>query len=212
MPKLRDLTNRRFGMLVVVRIAYRRNRIIHWECKCDCGKMSTPSGRNLVRGLTKSCGCNKYGHNNLRHGLSNTAEYRAWKSMKGRCCNPLDKRYHRYGGRGICLAPEWLDDFEAFLSDVGPRPSPKHSIDRIDNDGHYEPGNVKWSTPVEQNRNRSTNKVLEVFGLRKTAAEWALEIGISTQHLIARLRNGWAVEDAVSLGLGTKKPPPGRGF
>ncbi len=93
----------------------------------------------------------------LSHGMVRSPEYSSWCAMKARCLNPNTTRFEQWGGRGIKICPQWVNSFENFYADVGPRPTPKHSIDRIDNDGNYEPGNVRWATPKEQNNNKRTN-------------------------------------------------------
>lgn len=125
------------------------------------------AGDQLRSGKTKSCGCRiaeknaelRGTHLNARKG-QRTTEYQIWESIKKRCLNPRNRAYARYGGRGISICDRWRDDFQAFLSDVGARPSLEHSIDRIDNDGHYEPGNVRWATKSEQARNRRDEHIL----------------------------------------------------
>ena len=145
-----DLTGQKFGKLILIEkivIKYRT----YYKCKCDCGNELVVSHSNLQSGNTKSCGCLRKEivlANRFKHGCSGyseTKEYRAWKDMKTRCYNPNYIRYNCYGGRGIKVCEIWLNDFQAFLDDVGFAPSPDHSIDRIDNDGHYEPGNVRWA-------------------------------------------------------------------
>jgi hypothetical protein len=114
-------------------------------------------GTSLRSGKSQSCGCAVREisvRTNTVHGMSYTAEHRLWSSMKERCYNPRRKDYVNYGGRGITVCERWRDSFAAFYEDVGPRPSPNLSIDRIDNDGNYEPGNVRWATRSEQNKNR----------------------------------------------------------
>lgn len=130
-----------------------------------------------------------------QHGMDKTPEARVCRGAKNRCQNSNNKSYGRYGGRGI----EWrFDSFLHFFETVGPRPSPKHSLDRIDNNGHYEPGNVRWSTTYEQGRNRSTNHILTFNGSKKTIAEWAIAMGIPHKTLRERIRRGWTVDRALT--------------
>ena len=134
-----------------------------------------------------------------RHGYARsgkTAEYRAWEQMGARCASTDAHKRKSYPDRGIVVCPEWRT-FEVFLSHVGPRPSPEHSLDRINNDGNYEPGNVRWATRKEQARNKSSSRFVEAYGVKKTLAEWA-EISGHDQSLIAyRLRRGMRPEDAL---------------
>lgn len=149
----------RFGRLTVVGLSSRRNQgQACWECRCDCGNLTTVISGNLRRGITKSCGClyrefHKSG-SQLVHGGSRkkhrTPEYRAWINMRQRCYDPKHISYKYYGALGVTVAPEWHRDFPAFLTHVGPRPTPKHSIDRINPWGNYEPGNIRWATKREQ--------------------------------------------------------------
>lgn len=142
-------------------------------------------------------------HPNATHGLTESPEYRSWCSMKARCCNPRNPSYARYGGRGITVCPRWLDSFENFLADVGNRPGPKYTIDRFpNNDGNYEPGNVRWATAQEQSRNRRSNRVIEFGGASRTVAEWADVLGVRYFTLVQRIkRNGYEV------ALALPKPP-----
>lgn len=121
---------------------------------------------------------------------SKLPEYMAWVLMKKRCYNKKFNRYHRYGGRGISVASEWLNDFDRFLSDMGPRPTPEHSLDRIDNDGNYEPSNCRWATDKDQNRNTSASRIIEFNGERKSLAEWAERYGLKQRTLLSRLDRG----------------------
>ena len=158
MPNLINLAGKRYGRIVVIARDGTANSDAAWLCQCDCGNHKRIKGAALRAGLTTSCGC--YRRQNLlsqvtKHGGVGTAEYRAWKGMKTRCTNPKEPGWKYYGGRGIRVCDRWLNSFEAFLADVGPRPSPQHSIDRYpDNDGNYEPSNVRRATQAEQSQNR----------------------------------------------------------
>lgn len=162
-----NLAGRRFGMLLVLFYCGQDavgNKI--WKCECDCSQTKFLRAGNLKSGHTTSCGCVK---NKLiaarvkKHGKTYTAEYNSWCSLKGRCENPKNSRFRRYGGRGITVCKRWIKSFANFLKDMGERPSPKHSIDRMDNDGHYKPSNCRWATAKEQANNRSTNSVKRVL-------------------------------------------------
>jgi hypothetical protein len=146
----------------------------------------------------------KHGHR--QHGF--TKEYRAWTNMRTRCNYPGHIRYHRYGGRGIKVYEEWdkpLSGFEAFLAYIGAAPSPRHTVGRIDSDGHYEPGNVEWQTTKKQGNNTSRNLLLTAFGKTQTAREWAEELGISYTMLVQRKRIlGWS--DIDTLTQPNKRP------
>lgn len=138
----------------------------------------------------------------IKHGMDGTAEYRAWINIKSRCLVPTDANYYRYGARGITIAPEWRDDFAAFYEHVGARPGPGYSIDRIDNNGDYAPGNIRWATAREQASNRRSNRFLSFGGRTQTVAQWAREIGITRQGLRRRLDvQLMTVEDALTAPL-----------
>lgn len=183
-------------------------------CRCDCGTEKHVWGHSLVaRRPTRSCGClrrercadsarrrfTKHGHNRSRkNGNRATKEYRAWSAMIRRCIYPSMQDYPRYGGRGTTVCDRWRKSFEAFLADVGPAPSDRHTLDRKDNDGHYEPGNVRWATTAEQSRNMRTNRFITAFGRTLIANDWAKETGINRQTILARLARGVPAEEALT--------------
>ena len=159
-----ELSGQRFGRLTVLRLDRRRDAAgkSQWNCRCDCGTETTVKGRHLMSGHTVSCGCLRVetaGNAFRKHGKRFTPEYNSWSHMRRRCNEPSNKNYDDYGGRGIKVCREWDSSFEAFFAAVGPKPSPQHSIDRYpDNDGHYEPGNVRWATKAEQANNKQRSK------------------------------------------------------
>ena len=164
MRPLPDLTGQRFGRFVVLERAENDTRgRARWLCRCDCGTVKIKWPHDLTSAAMKSCGCwhlercargipsRRHGH---VFGRRKSAEYAAWQNMLRRCLEPHHKHYRHYGGRGITVIQAWRDSFEAFLDDVGLKPSPALSLDRIDNDGPYAPGNVRWATKSEQRRNQ----------------------------------------------------------
>lgn len=179
------------------------------KCLCDCGEIITKELPDVRNGHTKSCGClrkeatakNKTGNRfklknkeRLTHGKTYTPEFYVWSSIKVRCMNPHSKAFKNYGGRGITVCDKWLHSFEAFLGDLGERPSPKHQIDRIDNDGNYCPENCRWSLVVENNNNKRTSKLITFNNRTLSRAEWEREIGLSRGMIRSRLIVGWTIE------------------
>jgi len=180
----------KYGRLLVIKeIGRNKHGKKMYECLCDCGNTINSLGVYLRNGDTKSCGC--YGQDMrkksvLKHGQSHNKlcdEYQIWKAIRQRCLNPKHASYWRYGGRGIFICERW-NDFSNFLADMGKRPSKGHSIDRIDNNGNYEPKNCRWATVNEQSRNKKNNRWYEYDGLKMILEDWASFWGIdqSTLH------------------------------
>lgn len=175
-------------------------------CRCDCGTEKVVATKTLRSGKSRSCGCQRRDLNpNLSHGGSYSPEYRAWRHMINRCTNPKVPCYERYGGRGIGVCERWRHDFAAFLTDVGPRPSPDHTLGRIDNDGNYEPGNVRWETWSEQSRNRSNTTRIEANGETLTTSEWSERTGVPIALIHSRIRLGWEPARAVTTPVNSNR-------
>lgn len=190
----RELIGKRFGRLVIDAISKAAGEHARAHCKCDCGNRSEARLAHIKSGATKSCGC---GQANTTHGMSGSPEYMSWLSMVSRCTNPKDASFHRYGGRGIKVCQEWVDNFSAFYSHIGDRPT-GHTLDRIDNNKDYEPGNVRWSTIHQQNRNTRRNLYIEYDGQRLVVADWAKKLGIPQATILYRLRNNKPISDVLS--------------
>lgn len=156
--KLNDLTNQKFGRLTVLeRAKNNKTGQAYWFCSCECGKEKTVRGSHLTGGASTSCGC-KTLEATTKHGKCRSVEYRAYYNMIKRCEYVNDNRYEDYGGRGIRVCPEWRASFEKFFEDMGPRPSNRYSIDRIDVNGNYEPTNCRWASIETQERNKRVRR------------------------------------------------------
>jgi hypothetical protein len=196
----------RFGrLLVVARVESDKNGNSRWLCKCDCGNESTPLGQSLRSGATTSCGCAAIEKASAaaKHGASGTREYKAWHAMVQRCTNPKHHKWHRYGGRGITVCARWLS-YEAFLEDMGPRP-PGMTIDRRENDGHYEPGNCRWATPMQQANNREITTFVNVGGEVMSTTEASSRLGPNRSTVGRRIRDGWNPDNAASAPLNSRR-------
>ena len=188
-----DLTGLRFGRLLVIRRGANNGRHVMWEVACDCGQTKRVRGNRLERGTTRSCGCLARELCSKRartHGRSHTPEHITWGSMIERCSNRRCRGYRNYGARGISVCERWKR-FEHFYADMGPRPSPSHSIDRIDPAGNYEPGNCRWATNDAQQTNKRTNVRIQFNGRELCVAEWSRVTGIPSSRIFYRISKKW---------------------
>ena len=201
MPKAIDVTNQKFGRLTGVERRGSKNKDTLWLFDCECGNQKIIRLDDVRSGRTKSCGCfnsENTGNRFRKHGLRQTHEYNVWCWMKARCYSPNTTGYVNYGGRGVYVCDKWMDNFAAFYADMGPRPSSKHSIDRIDNDGPYSLENCRWATRTDQNNNTRRNIKYSYDGCHLTISEWANKLGVDRTTIYWRLRHGWTMEKALS--------------
>jgi hypothetical protein len=171
-----------------------------WICKCSCGNEISVMWSHLTSGHTQSCGCFREEARKTisrTHGMAKTPEYNIWCAMRARVGNPNNRHFKHYGGRGIKVCEEWDKSFEKFFSDMGPRPTSRHTIERINTNGDYEPQNTKWDTYKNQQRNRRNNHIIEVDGVSKCLTEWADISGINWSTIRKRIVLGWEPKDAV---------------
>ena len=187
-----SLDGMRFGKLVVVRHAGHIGDRRACLCECDCGIFATVRVECLRGGITKSCGCIR----NLRvaalnktHGKSGTSELKSWSHAKSRVTNQNDKKYPYYGGRGITMCDEWINSAETFLQDMGRKPSPKHSLGRIDVNGNYSRANCRWETTSQQARARTDNVIVDVKGVSMVLKDACLLLGLNYKIASAKMKN-----------------------
>lgn len=195
-----DLRGMRFHRLIVLRWAG-RSRVLGrhlWLCLCDCGKKSIVQACHLKSGHTTSCGC-FFIERKTKHGMVGYPEYKTWISMVSRC-KKGDKNYRKYyGNRGITVCKHWQNSFESFFADMGFQPTPKHTLERLDNSKGYEPENVIWATMKQQARNKRTSHFLTFSGKTLTVTDWSIELGMNNPStLFGRLRLGWSIEKSIT--------------
>lgn len=199
----KNLAGQKFGRLTVIEhLGSSNDNQALWLCKCDCGNEKIVKGHNLIKGNTKSCGClkNEMSRERLKkHGKSRTRLYDIWIAIKQRCYNPKNDRYKSYGGRGITVCDEWLNDFQAFY-DWAMTNGYKDdlTIDRIDVNGNYEPSNCRWITNLQQQQNKRNSFIVEYKGRKITISQLARENNIKPNVLYGRIKNGWSIEKAVT--------------
>ena len=199
-----DLIGHRFGRLTVLQRAFSKpNKGIFWLCRCDCDSEATVLGSKLLNGHTRSCGCLRrnmmttHGHSGNGKNRKRSPTYQSWQNMISRCTQPSNPAFEHYKKRKITVCDQWRD-FKYFLADMGERPEGM-TLDRIDNNGNYEPKNCRWATKREQANNRITNNVFLYSGKEYTLADLARTTGTSKDTLRVRLvrPGGWTVKDAV---------------
>lgn len=207
MKPLIDLMGHRFERLLVVgRAKNTKTGGAQWVCRCDCGEERINTRSNLTKGRVRSCGCLRretsraVGLRRRKHGQAalETSEYKAWLSAIARCTNPRNANWKNYGARGIDVCQRWRDGFENFWADMGPKPSPRHSLDRIDVNGDYEPSNCRWADWDTQGNNRRTNHLVTVDGVQMTLAEAIRLKGQDSKRVRMRISLGWDVERALN--------------
>lgn len=201
MGRVKDITGQKFDRLTVIKYLYtsKYHKAV-WLCKCDCGNFYKANTGNLTSGNTKSCGCLVKEGNNKSHGKTNTKLYNVWCAMKQRCYYENDKRYKNYGGRGIAVCSEWLNDFMAFYKwsiDNGYRDN--LTIDRIDVDGNYEPNNCRWITMKQQLRNTTRNRYYTINSVTMCLKDWCEKYNLNYMKVYNRLKRGWNIERALEL-------------
>jgi hypothetical protein len=206
-PGAKITVGNRFGTWTVVEVGLwvsenkgrRRTRAV--LLRCDCGTLSKPTPVSELK--NRKC-CQRCNPRATTHGLTNSPTWNSWCNMRSRVQNPNHHQFKNYGGRGITMDPRW-ESFEQFLADMGSRPTPKHTLDRIDNDGPYAPENCHWATPAQQARNRRTNRLICHQGRTQTLSDWAHETGIHKHTIRGRLNRGWPVEKALTVAPGSIK-------
>lgn len=208
MAKRIDLTGRSFGRWLVESYCYtNKYRVSYWNVKCRCGNKKVVSGQVLKNKTSRSCGCLKSQMAKealTTHGLTGTPTYKTWKSMKGRCLNPSDQDYANYGGRGIQVCERWMS-FENFFADMGEK-NKELTLERVNNNGNYEPGNCVYATRMSQGNNKRNNNLLTFNNKTMTFSQWSRKTGINAGTLRSRIYDSkWGVEKALTSPVNKNK-------
>lgn len=197
-----NLTDQRFGMLTALRPGTSDGRKRKWHFRCDCGNTCEKVGADVTketkRGGTPNCGCASIALQSkarTTHGMTRHPAYAVWRSLSARCCNPRHAAWDNYGGRGIKVCSRWRTSFQNFWDDMGPSYQPGMDLDRINNDGHYEPLNCRWVDRREGNNNRRTNRLIKTPWGQMTISQAARKSGINATTLLYRIDNGWPTKD-----------------
>lgn len=198
-----DISERKFGRWTVVSFSHKVEKNKYWICQCDCGRRKTINYSNLKSGASSSCGClhkERARAASVTHGLSKHPAYKSWQHAKHRCFNKDDQHWDRYGGRGITMCPEWANSFESFWKDMGGTYKDGLTLERINFNGHYEPGNCKWATMSEQLRNTERSIFIETPWGLMNIADAADKLGISRVTMQNRFHSGMRGSDLLFQG------------
>lgn len=189
----------RFGKLIAVAFHHSSaNRSSYWLYSCDCGGEVIARNTHVRKGDVSSCGCIRR-ERFMKHDMSQTSLFVAWVNMRNRCYKEDNDMFALYGGRGITVCARWLESFQNFYDDMGDKPTDKHSLDRIDSNGNYEPNNCRWSTNHVQTRNRRSNRFYEFKGERLCLSDLAEKYGFKYACINKRLMLGWTIEKALTI-------------
>ena len=212
-----SLVGRKINRLTLTHVIEKRdshNELLA-EFYCECGRSKTARLSNVFNGNVTSCGCkraeNAFKNGVVIHGYSRvnarTPDYLCWDAMKSRCINSRSANYVNYGARGISVCDRWLGSFGFlnFISDMGSRPSPRHSLDRINNDGNYEPSNCRWATTRQQARNKRTARIVEFNGESLPIVEWSERTGLKYDIIHNRISSGWSPSDALTTPVNGRR-------
>lgn len=215
-----DLTGQQFNRLKVIRRAPNRGKQTYWLCECQCENKTLKEvrGADLKNGTTKSCGCWKKEVDMQKikefnksigyeeHGMSDSRIYSIWLDMNRRCADENRERFKDYGGKGIEVCNSWKNSFKSFKDwALANGYSEELTIDRIDNNGDYEPDNCKWSTYKEQNNNRGYHRFVEINGVVKNVTQWCEELGMDKHLVRSRIHKGWSEEEALLIPIGVRR-------
>lgn len=212
-----DITNNRYGKLVAIERSKNISGKTAWKCKCDCGNITYVSTSNLTCNRIRSCGClklEKLLERSTTHNQRHTVLYSVWRGLRQRCNNPKHASYHNYGGRGITVCEEWDKSFQSFYewsyangysTENQKDEKLKLTIDRIDNNGNYEPSNCRWVDRKTQARNMRNTKLIEFNGEIKSISEWCEIYSIKKGSFNTRIKYGWAIEEALTTPIKKKK-------
>lgn len=196
-----EVLGKKFNRLEVTGLVGSDGKATIVAFRCDCGVEGEAPMWRIASGAKRSCGClrrEKTVARNTSHGLSHLPEYKVWINIHSRCYNPEVGCFNRYGATGIHMSPEWEASFEAFYRDMGPRPSPEHSVERVNNLLGYSGENCVWATKVEQARNKRSNVNYTVSGVTKTLKEWASDVGLDYHAAYWRHQQGWPIDRILS--------------
>lgn len=215
--KLNDLTGKRFDRLVVEGIAFKKNNRIYWRCKCDCGNFLNVLSYSLIKKQTRSCGCynkEKSKERMTKHGLSKHPLFSIWKAIKRRCYDTKSICYKNYGGRGIVVCDEWKNSYinfynwamsNGYKNEKLKSGKNKWTIDRINNDGNYEPNNCRWTTDLVQSQNTRKVRKFNILGETLTIEEMSKKYNINKNCLRSRISRNWDIEKAVLCPIKKQK-------